>query len=346
VVSTDHTVTVVCGTVASGQSSFTTTAAASGPTVAWTYKLRPSTRLTDRGVTNALVSYNVVGEAADTLSSGCSTDCTFSLPLLSGQTYELQHAWRSYGLFGGASTLNDGLVNYWPLTEASGARSDTIGAITLTDNATVGSAAGIAGLAASFVYADSEYLSNAAYTLPASFTVSAWFNLASYTYQDAIFITTKSVSPVWPNGTPLAIYVETGGTVIRVNTSSDVESVGPYETLSVDAALDRGGLVSSWGWTLVTVSFDATEKKLRVRLNNETPVVSTAMVGTPNRIAHPLDIGRNQAPVTPQTDFFFSGQIAHVLVWDRALTEAEEEERFDGADVTIATSRKGTVAVP
>jgi hypothetical protein len=92
--STHHTLEVTCGTVASGQDSFTTTAASAGPTVTWTYKLRPSTRLTDRGVTNALVSYNVVGEAADTLSSGCLTGCEFSLPLLSQSETEIQHVWR------------------------------------------------------------------------------------------------------------------------------------------------------------------------------------------------------------------------------------------------------------
>jgi hypothetical protein len=92
--STDHTVDVVCGTVASGQTSFTTTAAASGPTVNWTYKLRPNTRLVARGVTNAQVAYNVVGEAADTVSMGCLPTCTFTLPLLSGQTEELQHEWQ------------------------------------------------------------------------------------------------------------------------------------------------------------------------------------------------------------------------------------------------------------
>ena len=56
--------------------------------------------------------------------------------------------------------LTDGLVAYWRLDEAAVAvRMPNLGSATLTDNNTVGSAAGnISALAAAFVTASSEYL--------------------------------------------------------------------------------------------------------------------------------------------------------------------------------------------
>jgi len=52
-----------------------------------------------------------------------------------------------------------GLVSWWSLDETSGTRYDGYGNFDLTDNNTVGYAAGLQGNAASFVRANSEYLS-------------------------------------------------------------------------------------------------------------------------------------------------------------------------------------------
>lgn len=58
-----------------------------------------------------------------------------------------------------ASSLLTGLVSYWKLDEASGQRNDSHGTNHLTDNNTVGQAAGKLTNAASFVSANSETLS-------------------------------------------------------------------------------------------------------------------------------------------------------------------------------------------
>lgn len=57
------------------------------------------------------------------------------------------------------STLMNDLAHYWRLDEESGARADAIGSNHLTDNNTVGYAAGKHNNAASFISANSEYLS-------------------------------------------------------------------------------------------------------------------------------------------------------------------------------------------
>lgn len=66
------------------------------------------------------------------------------------------------GPFGGHATLGD-VLSYWKYDEASGTRYDAVTATgnDMTDNNTVGSAAGKKDDAASFVAANSEYLSRA-----------------------------------------------------------------------------------------------------------------------------------------------------------------------------------------
>jgi hypothetical protein len=81
------------------------------------------------------------------------------------------------------STLLDGLVSYWALDEQSGTRIDAVGDNDLTDNNTVLAVnRGPVGTVASFVAANSESLSNAAFAAEVSpggdFTVSLWYKAA------------------------------------------------------------------------------------------------------------------------------------------------------------------------
>jgi hypothetical protein len=80
------------------------------------------------------------------------------------------------------SPLLDGLVAYWKLDEGSGTtRIDSAGSNNLADNGGVGSATGKVGNAASFVAANTEYLSNASpYALTYPCAVSFWINPSTY----------------------------------------------------------------------------------------------------------------------------------------------------------------------
>jgi len=79
-----------------------------------------------------------------------------------------------------------GLVAWWSLDEASGNRADSHGGNTLTDNNTVGYAAGKVGNAADFESGDSEYLlCTPASAVPAAagWTLGAWVRWETVTPQ-------------------------------------------------------------------------------------------------------------------------------------------------------------------
>jgi hypothetical protein len=77
--------------------------------------------------------------------------------------------------------LLDNLVSYWRLEESSGTRGDAHGGNSLTDNNSVGSAAGKLGSAAAFSSASNQYLSHAdnadLSTGDIDFTFAAWVYL-------------------------------------------------------------------------------------------------------------------------------------------------------------------------
>ena len=76
-----------------------------------------------------------------------------------------------------SSSLFDDLVAYWNLNETSGDRADATGnGHTLTDNNTVGYATGKINNAASFVAANSGYLSIADPFYYNEITICGWIN--------------------------------------------------------------------------------------------------------------------------------------------------------------------------
>lgn len=66
------------------------------------------------------------------------------------------------------------LISWWTLDEASGTRNDSHGTNHLTDNNTVGSAAGVYGNAGNFIYSNDEYLSIASNSSLQSGNVDWW----------------------------------------------------------------------------------------------------------------------------------------------------------------------------
>lgn len=92
-----HSVSVVCGSVASGSALFTTPAAVGG-TISWKYVAVPSARLQAQSAAKLKVYYALPGEAeASSTNASCGSGCTVTLSLTSGAIYNIRHQWLTSG---------------------------------------------------------------------------------------------------------------------------------------------------------------------------------------------------------------------------------------------------------
>lgn len=234
--------------------------------------------------------------------------------------------------------LTDSLVAYWRLDEASGSRADAVGSATLTDNNTVGSAAGnISALAAAFVAASSEYLSTtnatAAGTVKgsASWTLTAWINPtdvlntrtgACGTF-DAAFSGLQCIRR--------APYVAVdGANADQIYWQFWNDGGTPY-TAEVTGT---SGRTIAGQWSFISCQFDSATGKMRSR-TNATASSDVTLSGTFSANAQ-FDIGRRGSGGQ-----YFTGSIAHVGLWSRALTSGELDTLYNsgaGMDPTNSQS--------
>ena len=208
------------------------------------------------------------------------------------------------------STLLDGLVSYWPLDETSGTRVDAVGSNDLTDNNTVGYDTGVNGNAASFVAANSEYLSSAA-VLPmdSDFTVSGWINLHAFTGAHNFV----SMEGATGNTTLFSFWAFTVSNVYlaRFSNGDYVDTTGtPNETPVLNE------------WTFFVLWSDGAKGYLQI--NDHTP--REAVLGArPTGAAPGFRIGTRAG----YTDQFSTSDIDEVAIWNRVLTEDERTELYN-----------------
>lgn len=204
------------------------------------------------------------------------------------------------------SALLNGLVAYWKMDEASGARADSAGSNTLTDNNTVGSAAGKINLGALFAAAFSEFLSiadNASLSMgDIDFSIALWFNATTSLTQRTIIAKGDGNTG---NATEYALYLTVGSLQFDVMNGSQTGSIA-------SAALS----LSTWYFALARHS--ATNNTLNLSVNN-VAVAPVSYSGGSYNSTHPLNIGR--WPVF--NSWYFDGLIDEVGIWKRYLTDAE-----------------------
>jgi hypothetical protein len=88
-----HSASIICGTVASGSTSFTTSAAVGG-TISWQYTAVPTAHLQSLSAAKLKVYYALPGEAeASETDASCGSGCTVVLSLTSGAVYNIRHQW-------------------------------------------------------------------------------------------------------------------------------------------------------------------------------------------------------------------------------------------------------------
>lgn len=211
-----------------------------------------------------------------------------------------------YALAGGTppnppSTLLNDLVSYWPLDEPQGTRYDVVGTNHLTsNNGVLGGPVSRLG-AASFVAANSEYLTasdNAGVSIAGDKTISLWLKPANATgYRSVI-------------GSP-AIWVYQNPTTNTFDFQL-TDGSSPVIVTSDDS-------IAANAWGLFTLTYTASDKKLRLTINGGTPKATAALGGNPLDNGSPFAFGVNNT----YNNYWYDGNMCAAGIWDRVLSGVE-----------------------
>lgn len=221
----------------------------------------------------------------------------------------------------GGSSLLTGLVSYWPLGEASGTRDDSAGSNDLTDNNTVTQAAGKIGDAASFVAANSEYLSvadNATLDFTTAFSLSAWIYGDNLTANAAVAAKWNFTAgqrswafQLGPTASNMRMFIaasgEDGGDNFVDFTCNLADDTWHHVVMVYDGGLAAGSRVALY--------IDGAAK---------TPVVTGTLAASLQNSDVELRVGDFQG-----LDRFWQGRLDEGALWSRALTAGEVTALFN-----------------
>lgn len=207
-----------------------------------------------------------------------------------------------------ASPLLTDLVAYWKLDEASGVRGDSHGTSPLTDNNTVGSAAGKLGNAASFVAANSEYLStnSDALNISGALSISLWVRPASASASE-LLIGGYSIAGAPFSGYGIGNGVGTG--------NSGKWTIWTGGTGGSDWKKSVANVAANV-WTHLVVTIDASGNGVLYINGSQDTTFSSFPVAAYSGLRA---LGSNSGG----TSSFFSGRIDEVGIWKRLLTSEE-----------------------
>lgn len=223
--------------------------------------------------------------------------------------------------------LVESMISWWTLDEESGTRADSHGSNDLTDNNTVGYAAGKKSNAADFVPANSEYLSRASNndlnTGNVDWTIAFWF------YADSVTGTQFLVSK--DAGSSNRQYrIDLNSTTLRFFTFT--------ATNSVAGTVNWGSAISTGTWYFVEAYHDAGNDLVGLRVDGGTPV--SAACTTPGTGSAYFGIGHGETS-------YFDGRIDEVVMWKRLLIDDERTWLYNsGSGRTYSDIPTGTVYTP
>ena len=213
--------------------------------------------------------------------------------------------------------LIDNLISYWKLDETSGTRGDAHGANNLTDNNTVGYAAGILNNAADFESTNSEYLSitdasQSGLDITGDLTMSCWINRESDASQHVMG---KRDGGSGASGRAYVMYLDGNtATDISVNISSGATDTWKFVSYTF----------STGTWYHVAIVYTASAGSAKFYVNGSQ--TGTTQSGLPTSIGNnsqPFTIGREAV-----TGGLFDGLIDEVGIWSRALSDSEITELY------------------
>jgi hypothetical protein len=221
--------------------------------------------------------------------------------------------------------LKDDLVGCW--CESSNPEDDQhTNALTLTDNNTVGTAAGKVGTAGDFESSSSQYLSRADEALLStgnvSWTEAVWVKMETKSGNSNNYISSK--------GTGIGDAIERA--LIYRNAAPGFEDRFRIyiADFAVGVAANTFGSPSEDVWYYLQAQHDAAGDKLRIRVNDGAwDEVSTS--GTaPTDSAAPFTIGAYNDNGTPI--LFFDGMLNQYSLWKRLLTDEELDSIYNEGD--------------
>ena len=215
---------------------------------------------------------------------------------------------------GASSTLNDGIVSFWTLNEESGTRADSVGSNDLTDNNTVGFDTGKVGNAASFVQANSEYLSvtdDSLNTGDEDFTLALWI---------------KPTSTGVGTGFLSIVGVE-GECVIWYRGSFSDLRVRVWRSVSGTLDLAGGGSLATDAFTSLVLWYDQSAQTLYMSKNNAAAISTSLGEAKAAATSNPFTVGSENT-----VGSYFDGLIDAVGFWGRVLTDDERTELSNSGD--------------
>lgn len=220
---------------------------------------------------------------------------------------------RETGSSGGGtppSTLLTSLVAHWRLDEASGTRVEVASGVNLTENGTVGNAAGKIGSAAAFTADAANFLRNSAPTA-LNLTANGQFEIAAWVY----FTSTS----------PSYCFFDlkgTGSNYIQVAKTGTVGAGNAWRVFIRSIQIDWTGAAPSINtWYLLSIWDDGVNANLAV--NNGTPQTS-ARSGAAIPANSDLRVGQNTSGTGA-----VSGRVDSCSLWvGRVLTSGERTSLY------------------
>lgn len=231
------------------------------------------------------------------------------------------------------SSLASGLIACWDMTEPSGPRADaTSNNNHLTDNNTVGSVAGLQGVAASFVSASSEYLSVPLASAPllkpgpgGAFTITGW-----------VYRTNTATVPLYANqgtNTDFVIWYASGASAWRFQ----------LNVSQPDQVIVTGTAGSTNTWQFVQAWYDGAADVAGFQLDAGTVYTASTASMTLTTQATNAYVGRRSSE-------YMQGYIDTVTIHNRVLSQSERTELYNsGSGVTcesIVSAGESTVTGP
>lgn len=222
------------------------------------------------------------------------------------------------------SPLLSGLLHRWPLTEASGTRSDTVGSLHLAATGTVPQATGYVGpspQAASFPATMTDYLSlpyNASNDLrfDTTFSLSLWFYQATATAQGTI-----ASQQLYTTNTNLVLQAQSTNFLFGLDFTDATRM------------LANGGALNGAGWYFISVRHDAAAKKMTLFTYDVTRGTQTyaekIYTATLTRATSPFRINGNSSGNSSVT-YPKEQLVQEVGYWNRFYSDDEQLALLNG----------------